>query len=137
MAAWSTPKLANDPQIAAFRTQLDRTAALPRVPEWENVATSIFEYGQLAARGKYGVREGAMQLGFHLTDTAAPGLRRRVRQEGAPAPAPVPAAEVVHGPARSAEDVRSSWSALAQGVQQARTENHHPDPETAQEGTAP
>lgn len=61
-AAWTTPKLANDPQIAAFRAQLDRTAALPRIPEWENIATSIFEYGQLAARGKYGVREGAAQL---------------------------------------------------------------------------
>ena len=61
-AAWTTPKLATDPQIAAFRIQLDRTAALPRIPEWENIATSIFEYGQLAARGRYGVREGAMQL---------------------------------------------------------------------------
>jgi multiple sugar transport system substrate-binding protein len=61
-AAWTTPKLANDPQIAAFRTQLDHTAALPRIPEWENVATSIFEYGQLAARGRYDVREGTMQL---------------------------------------------------------------------------
>jgi multiple sugar transport system substrate-binding protein len=60
--AWKTPKLANDPQIAAFRTQLDRTAALPRVPEWENVATSIFEYGQLAARGRYDAREAARQL---------------------------------------------------------------------------
>lgn len=61
-AAWTTPKLANDPQIAAFRTQLDHTAALPRIPEWENVATSIFEYGQLAARGKYDVKEGTRQL---------------------------------------------------------------------------
>ncbi len=61
-AAWATPKLANDAQIAAFRTQLDRTAALPRIPEWENVATSIFEYGQLAARGRYDGREGAKQL---------------------------------------------------------------------------
>jgi multiple sugar transport system substrate-binding protein len=60
--AWRTPKLANDPQIAAFRTQLDHTAALPRIPEWENVATSIFEYGQLAARGKYDVHEGTREL---------------------------------------------------------------------------
>jgi multiple sugar transport system substrate-binding protein len=60
--AWAAPKLKNDPQIAAFRTQLDRTAALPRIPEWENVATSIFEYGQLAARGRYDAREAARQL---------------------------------------------------------------------------
>lgn len=61
-AAWSTPRLANDPQIAAFRTQLDRTVALPRIPEWENVATKIFEYGQLAARGRYGVEDGSRAL---------------------------------------------------------------------------
>jgi len=60
--AWAAPKLANDPQIAAFRIQLDRTAALPRIPEWENVATSIFEYGQLAARGRYNAKEAALQL---------------------------------------------------------------------------
>jgi multiple sugar transport system substrate-binding protein len=60
--AWVTPKLANDPQIAAFRLQLDHTAALPRIPEWENIATTIFEYGQLAARGKYTAREAALQL---------------------------------------------------------------------------
>ncbi|HEV7768758.1 MAG TPA: sugar ABC transporter substrate-binding protein [Thermoanaerobaculia bacterium] len=52
-AAWTIPKLANDPQIAAFRTQLDHTAALPRLPEWENIATSVFETGQLATLGKY------------------------------------------------------------------------------------
>jgi multiple sugar transport system substrate-binding protein len=61
-AAWTAPKLANDPQIAAFRTQLDHTAALPRIPEWENIATSIFEYGQLAARGQYDVEEGTRLL---------------------------------------------------------------------------
>jgi multiple sugar transport system substrate-binding protein len=61
-AAWATPKLANDPQIAAFRMQLDRTAALPRIPEWENIATSIFEAGQLAARGRYTPAEAAQRL---------------------------------------------------------------------------
>jgi len=71
-----------------------------------------------------------------LTDTVAPGLRRRVRNE-APGAVPQPATGVVHGPARSADDVRSTWSALAQGVRQARTESHPDHPETAQEGTAP
>jgi multiple sugar transport system substrate-binding protein len=61
-AAWAAPKLANDKQIAAFRTQLDRTVALPRIPEWENIATSVFEYGQLGARGRYTAREAALQL---------------------------------------------------------------------------
>jgi multiple sugar transport system substrate-binding protein len=66
-AAWSTPKLANDPQIAAFRTQLDHTAALPRIPEWENVATSIFEHGQAAALGRYDARQAALALDKKVT----------------------------------------------------------------------
>ena len=61
-AAWAAPKLANDKQIAAFRIQLDHTVALPRIPEWENVATSIFEYGQLATRGRYNAREASLEL---------------------------------------------------------------------------
>jgi multiple sugar transport system substrate-binding protein len=60
--AWVAPKLANDPQIAAFRLQLDHTAALPRIPEWENVATSIFEAGQLAVRRRSSARDAALQL---------------------------------------------------------------------------
>jgi signal transduction histidine kinase len=65
-----------------------------------------------------------------------PELRRRVRTvDEQPAPA---AAEVTHGPARSADDVRSTWSRLAAGVQQARGEATTQTPtDDAQEGTAP
>lgn len=59
---WNTPKLAGDPQIAAFRRQLDATVALPRLPEWENIATSVFEFGQLAARGQFSPEEAAHRL---------------------------------------------------------------------------
>jgi len=59
--AWAIPQLTNDPQIAAFRTQLDSTIALPRIPEWENVATTIFEHGEMAARGR-APRDVALQL---------------------------------------------------------------------------
>jgi multiple sugar transport system substrate-binding protein len=61
-SGWRAPDLVTDPQIAAFRTQLDRTVALPRLPEWENIATSIFEAGQLATRGQFDAREGARLL---------------------------------------------------------------------------
>jgi multiple sugar transport system substrate-binding protein len=61
-AAWKTPKLATDPQIAAFRIQLDHTVALPRLPEWENIATSVFEAGQLASRGESTPKEAAVRL---------------------------------------------------------------------------
>jgi len=61
-SAWRTPDLVDDPQIAAFRTQLDRTIALPRLPEWENIATSIFEHAQLASRGQFDAAEAGRRL---------------------------------------------------------------------------
>lgn len=61
-SAWQVPALAGDREIAAFRVQLDRTASLPRLPEWENIATSVFEAGQLAARGESGPDEAARRL---------------------------------------------------------------------------
>lgn len=61
-SAWHVPALVNDPQIAAFRTQLDHVVALPRLPESENIVNVIFEHGQLAARGAYDAREGARRL---------------------------------------------------------------------------
>jgi len=52
-SAWQAPKLVQDREIAAFRTQLDRTVALPRIPEAENVVITLSEYGQLMARGQF------------------------------------------------------------------------------------
>jgi len=52
-SAWLAPKLVQDREIAAFRTQLDRTVALPRIPEAENVVITLSEHGQLLARGRY------------------------------------------------------------------------------------
>lgn len=61
-SAWRVPELVADREIAAFRTQLDRTIALPRLPEAENLVISIAEHGQLAARGQYDARTGALAL---------------------------------------------------------------------------
>ncbi|MEA2491839.1 MAG: multiple sugar transport system substrate-binding protein [Acidobacteriota bacterium] len=61
-SAWNAPLLANDDKIAAFRTQLENTVALPRVPEWEYIATTIFEHGELAARGQFDVHGAAERL---------------------------------------------------------------------------
>jgi multiple sugar transport system substrate-binding protein len=61
-SGWRAPTLVADPKIAAFRAQLDRTVALPRLPEWENIATSIFEAGQLATRGQFDAPEAARRL---------------------------------------------------------------------------
>ncbi len=52
-SAWRSPLLANDPLFPAFREQLERVAPLPQVPEWEEIATTIYEHGEAAVRGKF------------------------------------------------------------------------------------
>lgn len=49
-SAWTAPALANDPYFPAFRAQLERVVPLPKVPEWEQIASSIFEHGESAIR---------------------------------------------------------------------------------------
>jgi len=51
-AAWLSPVLANDSRFPAFRIQLEHVEPLPRVPEWEQIATAIFDRGEAAARGQ-------------------------------------------------------------------------------------
>jgi multiple sugar transport system substrate-binding protein len=50
-AAWRAPALAREPRFPAFRVQLERVAPLPKVPEWEQIATSIYDRGEAAVRG--------------------------------------------------------------------------------------
>jgi multiple sugar transport system substrate-binding protein len=49
--AWQAPALKAEPSFPAFRTQLESVAPLPQVPEWEQIATAIFDRGEAAARG--------------------------------------------------------------------------------------
>jgi multiple sugar transport system substrate-binding protein len=56
-SAWKSPELANDPYFPAFGQQLERVVPLPKVPEWEEIATAIYDHGEAAVRGKYS--EGA------------------------------------------------------------------------------
>lgn len=49
--AWQDSALAGNPRAAAFRTQLDRLRPLPKLPEWEQIATKTFEYGERVVRG--------------------------------------------------------------------------------------
>ena len=41
--AWSDPALAADPMVAAFRDQLEHVVPTPKIPEWEQIATRIWE----------------------------------------------------------------------------------------------
>ena len=50
-AVWNEPALAGDPHLASFGKQLERVVPTPKVPEWEQIATTVFEHGELAARG--------------------------------------------------------------------------------------
>ncbi len=50
-SAWLSPVLANDTRFLAFRLQFERVAPLPKVPEWEQIATAIYDRGEAAARG--------------------------------------------------------------------------------------
>jgi multiple sugar transport system substrate-binding protein len=50
-AAWDDPVLASNKYAAAFREQLERAVSTPKVPEWEQIATKVFEHGERAVRG--------------------------------------------------------------------------------------
>ncbi|HZJ00598.1 MAG TPA: sugar ABC transporter substrate-binding protein [Gemmatimonadaceae bacterium] len=50
--AWSDSVLSQNKYMTAFREQLERTVPTPKVPEWEQIATKVFEHGERAVRGK-------------------------------------------------------------------------------------
>src|SRR5438270_10353566 len=61
-SAWQSPVLANDARFAAFRVQFERVAPLPKVPEWEQIASAIYDRGEAAARGAVAPKVALRQL---------------------------------------------------------------------------
>jgi len=51
-AVWDQAGLTADPITAAFAAQLDRTMALPKVPEWERIASEMQTVAELFVRGE-------------------------------------------------------------------------------------
>jgi multiple sugar transport system substrate-binding protein len=51
-AAWDDPALARDEKARAFRIQVERVVAMPRVPEWEQIAQHTAERLEAAVRGR-------------------------------------------------------------------------------------
>lgn len=49
--AWRDTALTADPRIRAFGTQLARTRAMPKVPEWELIANRLRDYAERVVRG--------------------------------------------------------------------------------------
>jgi multiple sugar transport system substrate-binding protein len=60
--AWRAPAVANDPPLNAFRQQLEHVAPLPRVPEWEQIATTIYENGEATVRGRMTIDQALADL---------------------------------------------------------------------------
>lgn len=50
--AWRSPVLADNEYARAFFTQLGRVRPVPKVPEWEQIATRIAQASEAAARGR-------------------------------------------------------------------------------------
>jgi multiple sugar transport system substrate-binding protein len=69
--AWTAPALASDPYFPAFRQQLERVAPFPKVPEWEQIANTIFEEGEAAVRRAKTVPEALATLDRTADDILA------------------------------------------------------------------
>jgi len=50
-AAWRDSSLSGDRYARAFQEQLQHVLPTPKVPEWESIATKVFEYAEPAVRG--------------------------------------------------------------------------------------
>jgi len=61
-AAWDDPALAGDAPLRVFRAQLQYVEPMPRVPEWERVATRVAEAAESAARGAVSIDEALSGL---------------------------------------------------------------------------
>lgn len=61
-SAWQSPVLAGNVHAQAFRSQLDRVVALPKVPEAEQIVSKVFEQGERAARGQATVEQALRTL---------------------------------------------------------------------------
>jgi multiple sugar transport system substrate-binding protein len=61
-SAWATPKLANDPYLAAFRTQLGRVEPVPAVPEIELIVQLVALAAERVVRGRQTVDEALKSL---------------------------------------------------------------------------
>jgi multiple sugar transport system substrate-binding protein len=61
-SAWLSPAVTAEPRFPAFREQLESVQPVPQVPEWEQIATAIYDRGEAAARGTVTVDEAVAQL---------------------------------------------------------------------------
>ena len=60
--AWAAPRVASDPYVAAFRGQLARAVAVPKVPEWERIVTEMQIVAERMVRGEFTVRQAGAEI---------------------------------------------------------------------------
>jgi len=61
-SAWRSPAIASESHFPAFRTQLEHVVPLPKVPEWEQIATALEDRDEAAARGTITAQRALEQL---------------------------------------------------------------------------
>jgi len=61
-SAWTSDALKRDPYAGAFRDQLERARAAPKVPEWERIAQEMRIVGEQMIGGRYDVDQAAAEL---------------------------------------------------------------------------
>lgn len=61
-SAWDDPALASDARAQAFREQLEHVRAVPKVPEWERIATKIARTAEVVVRGELSADEALVAL---------------------------------------------------------------------------
>ncbi len=69
--AWDAPLLADDSAARAFKEQLAHAVPLPQVPEWEQIAQSVAQYAEQAARGRMSVNGALAALDHDVNDILA------------------------------------------------------------------
>ena len=61
-SAWTAPTVASDPYVAAFKGQLARAEAVPKVPEWERIVTEMQIVAERMVRGEYSPETAAAEI---------------------------------------------------------------------------
>jgi len=61
-AVWASSGLLSDPITEAFARQLERTSPLPKVPEWERIATEMQTVAELFVRGRMNIDEAVTEM---------------------------------------------------------------------------
>lgn len=82
-SSWANSALDTDPHAQAFRTQLERAKPVPKVPEWERIASQLALVGERLAHGEINVNQTARELDRETDAILA--KRRWVLDHGQPA----------------------------------------------------